>query len=61
MTRDLRGRMRDNRKTKNPPTGITPMTRCLIPNLICFYEDIRTAPGHRLFAVRQHIAQQQAQ
>ena len=37
------------------------MTGRLIPNIYCYYEGIRTAPGHRLFAVRQHGVQQQAQ
>ena len=47
-------------KTKNPLTSVTPMTGCSIPNIYNFYKDIRTAPGHRLFAVRQHGVQQQA-
>lgn len=44
---------------KSPVTGVAPVTGLPIPNICCSYEDIRTAPRHRLFAVRQHCAQQQ--
>jgi hypothetical protein len=59
MTLQLPGADAGIPKRKNRLSGISPMTGRPIPNISDFYADIRTAPGHRLFAVRQHSVQQQ--
>jgi hypothetical protein len=59
MTLQLPGADAGIPKRKNPLSGISPMTGRPIPNISDFYADIRTAPGHRLFALLQQGMQEQ--